>query len=107
MDHGTLNYGLRKTVIWLNTNGFITVESGDGDTSLSDKYECDRDYPYVMMTVEPQDIIKETERLYQLLRQQYITVDTIGGDISIQASFDPANYSAVICLMGVNDEVLA
>lgn len=54
-----LNPGIVKTVEFLRTNGFITMDSGDGETHA---FECDQPYPYVHMRCAPIEMVPELHR---------------------------------------------
>jgi hypothetical protein len=99
-----LNPGIRKTVKWLNDNGFRTVDSGDGQTH---DYECDREDPYVVIACAPTKLVGEAIRLRALVQKQGVTITPIGeGFACIQASYDPANDYGCIELVGVRDKEL-
>lgn len=113
-----LNPGIRRTVGLLWAHGFQTCDSGDGETH---EYECDRDYGYVIVAVEPEKLIAETDRLVAVLRQHGIVVLAIGmgyatpdatgptGGVWIQASYDPADdldVPAVIDVSFIHDRML-
>lgn len=101
-----MNPGIVKTVRWLNDNGFVTTDSGDGETH---DCECDRDHAYVVIRCAPEDMVVEADRLLTLLQFAGVSVDPIDFDQErpcIQADYDPANRMATISLMGVSDKVL-
>lgn len=99
-----LNPGIREVVAWLNKHGFRTTDSGDGKTH---DYECDRDYPYVVIRIpDAPRLVYETNRLFLLLVDLGIRARPIGrepGAVEIQASYDPGNSTAVIDVMGLDD----
>lgn len=104
IDYDTLNHGISKTVRWLRSQGFETMDSGDGKTH---EYECDRDEPYVVMGCYGHDLKQNADRLMHALVDIGITVSPIGlGPIYIQATYDPVNELALIDLVGVDDSVL-
>ena len=99
-----LNPGIRKTVELLQSNGFATCDSGDGKTH---DFECDRDGAYVCIECDPERLVHECRRLKLVLAQAGVSTEPIGSDgPSVQGSFDPANGTAVIELMGVDDSML-
>lgn len=102
----TINPGICKVVKLLNDNGFTTCDSGDGVTH---DYACDRDAPYVCITVAPLSLCLECIRLVGVMRACGITIKPIGphDDPCIQGTYDPANDIATIELMGVNDSMLS
>ena len=98
-----LNPGIVRTVEWLNAHGFKTIDSGDGETH---DYECDRPYPYVVMITSPDKLVDEAERLYSLLSSEGFLLAPFGceSDACIQASYDPADGTAVIELINLADK---
>jgi len=101
-----LNPGIAKTVAWLNAMGFATCDSGDGETH---DFECDRPYPYVVISVSPADLVAETHRLMVSLSAFGIEVKPLGPENSgphIEAIYLPATGTAFIELHHVKDEVL-
>ena len=105
-----LNPGIRRTVAWLRSLGFNTVDSGDGETH---DYGCDRPRAYVAMTVPqlvgcPAALVTEAERLASEVRKLGIPVweQSENGEVWIQASYDPANGIGVLDLNGLRDDML-
>lgn len=99
-----MNPGIVKTVEWLQSLGFKTTDSGDGETH---DYECDRLYPYVVMACHPNVLIDNCKYLQSQLSTKNIQIYPVGGDRPcIQGSFDPADQTAVIELMNVKDKDL-
>ena len=100
-----LNPGIKRTVCWLWCHNFLTCDSGDGETH---EYECDREVAYVVMTVHPGILITEADRLLQLLRSVGVEVEPVsdGDGVVIQATYDPANQTAVLELFGFKDSML-
>lgn len=101
-----LNPGITKIVALLQANGFNTVDSGDGETH---DFECDREYGYVAMTVPPEDMVEEANRLRDLLGANGIAVHITNDQEKpcIQASYDPVNGLALIDLEYVHDKMLS
>jgi hypothetical protein len=104
-DIEEMNPGIRRTVAFLRSLGFTTTDSGDGKTH---EHECDRDEPYVVMSVEePYELAREADRLCRALENHGIHVTAVGeGAPAIQASYDPANGIGVLDLMGLDDDLL-
>ena len=102
-----LDPGIRLTVEWLNREGFVTTDSGDG-VSKPDM-ECALAFPNVFIEVPgPSDLVREARRIHGLLAS--IDIGQQGpdeGQPSIQATYDPGDESAIIALYGVDDAVLA
>jgi hypothetical protein len=100
-----VNPKIRGTVAWLNANGFRTCDSGDGATH---DYECDRDYPYVVIQVGgAAEIVPSAHRLVGLLRGRGIPLAPVGqGDVWMQATYDPVDGTAMIELCGMDDDML-
>ena len=66
-----LNPGIAELVYFLQDNGFETCDSGDGKTH---DFKCDRDYPYIVCKVFPEDLIEETDRLCTLIKSLGVTL---------------------------------
>jgi hypothetical protein len=106
-----LNENIRLTVMFLQTAGFVTVDSGDGKTHAC---ECDRDYAYVSIKVRAHNMLSEADRLCALLKAHGIDIyelrskDYAEDDIPpcIQATYDPGDGSANIDLMYFDDDYL-
>jgi hypothetical protein len=99
-----LNPGIKRTVEWLNREGFRTVDSGDGATH---DYECDRTAPYVVVACAPTKLVSEAIRLRVWVQKRGVTVSPIGdGPVFIQASYDPTDDSAFLDLNGADDALL-
>ncbi len=129
-DISGLDPGIRKTVVWLNENGFYTMDSGDGVTKIANGYnnhDDDQetgealevlkaqdalDFPHVFMSVRPiENLVSEALRLTNLLNDKGIELvgtQPIKSDDgpNIVANFEPANGFAVLMLYHVNDNLL-
>jgi len=110
-----LSPGIKELVLWLNEQGFETTDSGDG-TNAAAGMECAVEYPMVVMVVDkPGRLVDEAQRLYKALRGRgiqfdhakrgYTSDDTICWP-QIQASYDPADGTAVILLSNVTSKDL-
>ena len=99
-----LDSGIRQTVEWLRAHDFETTDSGDG-VSKPDM-ECALDCPNVFMVVVPDSMINESLRLLTLLQERGIDPRAPGSEVSVEASFDPANGLAILSLLGVDDAML-
>jgi hypothetical protein len=100
-----INPGIRRTVEWLNSLGYTTVDSGDGETH---DYECDREEPYVVVqAMQPIMLTPWSDRLKELLEEKGVTVSPVGqGPVFIEASYDPVNKLPFINITGVTDAML-
>lgn len=105
-----LNPGIRETVAFLRAHGFATIDSGDGRTH---EYECDQSVAYVHMRVmPPDDLISESQRLYDLLGDRIVFSDPVmDGDTvtlgpMIEAHYSPRDGIATISLWHVDDDTL-
>lgn len=106
-DIAGLDPGIRKTVLWLNSLGFVTCDSGDG--SKAETMECARDYPHVVVTVEDEDcLVYDTKIIVAELGKIGLEVKPISmeNDLCMQASFDPATGSSYIDIMHIKDSML-
>lgn len=102
-----LDEGIRKTVEWLREQGFETTDSGDGSKAAT--MECTLDHPNVAIRIDDPDKLQfEADRLMGLLEEKCVDVAPQGmeGEPYIQATYDPADGSAIILLAYVNDELL-
>lgn len=96
-----LNPGIVKTVEWLQSKGFDTRDSGDGETH---DYECDLPFPYVHMVTEPETLVSEARRLQAELKSIGIELeplDEYGEAKAIETSFNPVTNLAIISLFNV------
>lgn len=122
VPYDDLDPGIRRVVRWLNDNGFVTVDSGDGRSKFTEEgkplpdWETDQDFemviphPHVVMEVAPEALVGEADRLRDLLVGASIPVDQQGPDGSpaIQGTYDPCcDHPAFIMLLGVEDTHLA
>lgn len=101
--------GIRRTVEWLQSQGFHTTDSGDGCSNA--EMECALPHANVFMSCEPAKLIEEADRLQSLLAARGIEVAPLGPDEEdqpphIEASYDPSDKTAVICLFYLDDEIL-
>lgn len=108
----TLDAGIQETVAFLRWHGFKTTDSGDGDAKFADgdPPEGAIPFPHVAIIAEPGAMIAEADRLRDVLNGAGVTIGEIGPDETapvIQATYDPADGTATIMLLGVNDATLA
>jgi hypothetical protein len=105
-----LDMRIRETVRLLWRAGYHPRDSGDGRSKPD--MECALGTPNVFMVcMDPRDLVREAERLHQLMSKLGVDVQPQGedvgpGKVSIQASYDPANGLGVIALFGVDDEMI-
>lgn len=105
IDYEKLNPGIRKTVKLLNECGFRTVDSGDGQTR---EFECDRPRGYVVVRASPFDLVSDAKQILLILKKFGVEVGPVGDDelTYIQASFDPADGTAIIDISNIHDLLL-
>ena len=103
--------GIRRTVEWLQSEGFKTTDSGDG-VSNGDM-GCAMPFPNVFMVCSPASLILETHRLYDLLQEKGIEARAFLLDVEddkqpphIEATYDPSDGIAGIALFNVDDALL-
>lgn len=102
VDYGSLDPGIRETVRRLRAWGFDTRDSGDG--SKGETMECGLPEANVFIYCEPRHLVSNATFLMEKLVASGICVEPIGHSlVYIQASYDPANDSAIIGLFGVRD----
>jgi hypothetical protein len=117
MDYDELDPGIRETVRLLRSNGFETVDSGDGRTKFmqaaaegKEPDECALPFPNVAIKCDPDDLVKEADRLKELIETLGIPLEGVGPEISdndapveIQASYDPVDGSSIILVLYLDD----
>ena len=110
-----LDPGIRHTVRWLQSEGFNTTDSGDGETKLQgdDPYPCALPFPHVVVSVSPANLYEEADRLWELLIQIGIDVHATFMDneqlvprVNVEATYFPGSKTAMILLSGVRDSDL-
>ena len=113
-----LDKGIRKTVAWLNANGFGTTDSGDGVSKFDgvpedEQMDCAMDVANVAMSVEPADLLAEADRLLALCvsigldPEDTVMVDEQEMPLwQIEATYIPASGVGLILLTGVDDDLL-
>jgi hypothetical protein len=101
--YSELDPGIRETVRRLNDLGFETTDSGDG-VSKPDM-ECAQSVPNVAITCKGKDMCVIADRLMREVTRGGFSVEPVGtGKVFIQATYDPADGTAVIQLIGVSDD---
>ena len=101
-----MNHKIEELVARLNAVGFITTNSGDGETH---GFECDRVHAYVCIVSTPELLVEHARSLATFMKTCGVTVYAVGFDESlpcIQATFDPTDNTALIDLRGVDDSLL-
>lgn len=102
LNYAELDPGVRKLVRLLRAQGFRTCDSGDG-VSKPPEWEGVLTVAHVFMETGPEDMVSEANLLFTVLESVLHVPITPG---MIQASFDPADGSAVLAVMGVNDAMI-
>ncbi len=117
-DYADIDPGIREVVRFLRGHGFDTVDSGDGKTKFPDGPEggamgCAVPMANVAIEVEPENLVKEADRLRDLLESVGVPVGALSGGpeddalVEIQAGYDPADGSSIVVLMFLDDAKLA
>jgi len=119
VPYDKLDPNIRKVVKWLNDNGFMTVESHDGDHKFEGKtdgeitdLECDGipHFPIVTILVQdPERLVSETERLFEhvegIVGEVFPWVEGVDtGDMAIRAEYDPVDKRALIRISQLSDD---
>lgn len=91
IEYNELDPGIRWVVIWLNKIGFETTDSGDGRTKPPGPDVLP--YAHVAIKSSPTSLLSDADHL-----RRRIDDARPGGSVmpSIQATYDPADQSAVI-----------
>lgn len=105
-----LDPGIRETVVWLNALGYETCDSGDGKTKFEAgsrwNKEFLRDHAHVVIKLRrASDILVASRQLKADIEALGISVKL--GGVTIQATFDPRDESALIDVMYLDDRELA
>ena len=101
MNYDELNPGIRKTVKLLNSVGWETTDSGDGETH---DYECDRDVGYVVVVSTPQDVIHDSDLIHSFLESYGVEFSLTS--TSIQATYSPVDGYAFVDIHDIHDRML-
>lgn len=98
-----LDPGIRRTVWWLQCEGFHTTDSGDG-VSKKEAIEDNEalPLPHVFMTCDPKALIGAANKLRDLL----CSIGLAGAG-RVEGSYSPDDGIAIIALYDVNDDLLA
>lgn len=101
-----LDPGIRRLVLWLRELGFETTDSGDGKTKFEQGWTegCALAFPHVAIVCRPTEIIDGADKLLACLATAGITVTPEGtAGPTISATYDPADWSALLFLSNVSD----
>lgn len=103
INYDELDPGIRETVRWLRSLEFETTDSGDGVTKGADGWET----PHVYMQTDSRHLLSDAHRLLFILNESRIEVAEVGSAaVQIQATYDPANMSAWLAVLGLDDAKL-
>jgi len=90
-----LSPGIKDFVVWLNDNGFDTIDSGDG-SNHEDGMECAVEFPMVAIQVmDKNKLISEADRLIELI-DKLDKPDT--NRVVIEASYLQGNMCMIVVL---------
>lgn len=98
--------GIRQTVLWLQSLGYETTDSGDGYSN--EGMEGALDFPHVVIHLDlPANLIAEADRLMEILAAKGIDFTPVDMDSPyVEASYQPAKPSAMLFLGNVSDKML-
>jgi len=109
IDYEALDPGIRHTVRWLRAQGFLTVDSGDGESKAVDHEEGEfLPFPHVAMLTNATDLVAEADRLRLCLETQgmlFDSMDPAEGPF-IEATYSPVDGRSVLLLSNVNDALM-
>jgi hypothetical protein len=105
MSLNELSPKIKDLVVWLNSQGFTTTDSGDG-SNFDNGMGCAVPYPMVAMEIHSHSIVEITHRLYELLVGKGVKFDVCDpsksyGPPTIEASYSPVDRVAVIVLTNI------
>lgn len=99
-----LNPGIVKTVKLLNSYGFKTTDSGDGETH---DHKCDRDEGYVVVVLEVhQEMVQSADTIYKLLKDRGVVDFGTEGGTLISSSYSPYDGFRLVDIHGIHDRML-
>lgn len=104
-----LDPGIRQVVLLLRSWGFKTTDSGDGVTKVG-IMECAMPIPHVVIPATRCTMHDVADRLYGKLGDlgcEVDLVDLVLPNVKIEATYDPADESAIVIVYGLDDELLA
>lgn len=109
INYDQIDPGIRETVRKLNEAGFVTTDSGDGVHKFSPDFSYENgnkpdghevlDYPHVVIQVELDNMVSETDRLFNLVKSWGLDI----WEHQVQLTYCPGQ-SPMIMLSGVNDQ---
>lgn len=106
MTRDELNPGIVKAVELINSMGFRTTDSGDGETH---DYECDRDVGYVVVVLrDDQPLERSANRIALGLRGQGVELAAPGSaeGTMITASYSPHDGFRLVDISNIHDRML-
>lgn len=114
LNYDDLDPNIRETVRWLRGMNFDTCDSGDGVSKGLPPENCECDYlpfPHVVIRVTKQQLALDADTLARLLEAHHgiklePQTDEGGDEPNLQASYDPADGTAVLVLVNVHDAML-
>ena len=98
-----LNPGIVKIVELLNSMGYKTTDSGDGETH---EHSCDRDVGYVVVILKlGQGLEAAADVIHAELKKRGADFTAEGGPM-IQANYSPLDGYRVVDIHGIHDRML-
>lgn len=125
ISYDELDPGIREVVRLFCTNGYVTSDSGDGESKQGTEQEgCMIDRPHVAIFTSPERLVETADKLLDLLHRQGVRsgpdeamvtelagpqpIGTEYGDgVMVEATYDPDNKTALVMVYGLNDTLLA
>lgn len=102
-----INPGIVRTVALLNRLGFETTDSGDGKTNVEAGMEEALDFPHVVIRSCKRDLARDADGLVAELEHIGVKLSPQGqGPVWIEATYDPADGTALVMLCGLDDAAL-
>lgn len=113
-----LDKGIREVVQRLNTAGFRTTDSGDGQSKVGTAMEgCMDPIPNVTIASTRKSVIGDTDALVQWVKEQGVRPEAargpqpgdrdFGDDVIVEAVYRPLDDAVHIHLNGLDDALLA
>lgn len=113
VNYNALDPGIRRTVRWLRDAGFDTIDSGDGVTKaelIAEGYALD--VPHVYVRANPDNLAADARSLMDFVRAAGFRVsvchrrDRPITSFVIIATYNAADDTATVCLVGLGDSAL-
>ena len=98
-----LSPGVRDLVVWLNSHGFETTDSGDGSNHAAGM-DGAVEFPLISVVTKPATMPADAGRLMRAMIARGVQFGPGPNDPSIEGVFWPYNSTAMLILTNVTSE---